>query len=300
MNMPQTPGYPSVYKSPEGYAAVAAAYDRVLASWPIPYETRMVRTRFGETHVIDCGNADAPPLILLHGGMNCALMWISCIAELTPHFRIYAPDIMGDPGKSFPIRDLGRPSDCADWVADTLEGLGLKSSNICGISWGGGIALASALLAPGRVDRVIAMCPGWGLARPRMLGFLLFFLPAIMFPDRDRVRRLLQRLSATEAAFTSPLDDLLIDYLTLALKHYKLRPRKPWVFKDSELRSIRTPTLILIGDREVIYDPDKVAAKARRLIPNARVEIVPGAGHALFYDRPDIVNRRVIEFMGRD
>lgn len=297
--MSQATAYPSVYKSPEGYAEVAAAYDRVLAAWPVPYETRMVRTRFGETHVIACGAENAPPLMLLHGGINCALMWMSCIAELSPHFRIYAPDIMGDPGKSFPIRNLGRPSDCAEWAADTIEGLGLKSANICGISWGGGIALATGLFTPERVDRIVAMCPGWGLARPRMLGFLFFFLPAILFPDREKVRRLLQRLSATEAAFNSPLDDLLIDYLAIALKHYKLQPRKPWMFTAGELRSIRTPALVLIGDREVIYNPYRVAARAKRLLTNADVEIVPGASHALFYDRPDIVNRRVIEFAGK-
>lgn len=297
--MSQAPSYPNVYKSPADYAEVAAAYDRVLDVWPVPCEEQMVRTRYGDTHVIACGPAEAPPLMLLHGGINSALMWISCIAALAPHFRIYAPDIMGDPGKSSPSRDLRRPSDCADWVADTLTGLGLKSSSICGISWGGGIALATGLFTPERVDRIVAMCPGWGLARPRMLGFLLFFLPAILFPDREKVRRLLQRLSATEAAFTSPLDDILVDYLAIALKHYKLRPRKPWVFTDSELRQIRNPTLVLIGDREVIYNPQKVAAKAGRLLPNASVEIVPGASHALFYDRPDIVNRRVIEFAGK-
>lgn len=291
--------FPNIYKSLAGYAEVAAAYDRVLASWPVPYETRMVQTRFGDTHVIVCGATDGPPLLLLHGGINSALMWISCIAELAPHFRIYAADIMGDPGKSFPLHDLSRPSDCAEWAADTIEGLGLERSNICGISWGGGIALAAGLFRPERVDRIVAMCPGWGLARPRMLGFLLFFLPAMLFPDRDKVRGLLQRLSATEAAFTSPLDDLLVDYLAVALKHYKLQPRKPWMFSESELRGISAPTLVLIGDREVIYNPRKVAAKAKRLLPDATVEIVPGASHALFYDRPDIVNRRVIEFAGK-
>src|SRR5512141_2692619 len=107
--MSQTPDYPSVYKSPEGYAEVAAAYDRVLAAWPVPYEEHMVRTSYGQTHVITCGAAEAPPLLLLHGGINCALMWISCIADLAPHFSIYAPDIMGDIGKSFPSRDLRRP-----------------------------------------------------------------------------------------------------------------------------------------------------------------------------------------------
>lgn len=296
--MSKTTKYPIVYKSPEGYAAVAAAYDRVLDVWPVLCQTRTVRTRFGETHLIDCGVEDGPPLVLLHGALNCALMWMSCIAELSRHFRIYALDIMGDMGKSFPNRDLSGVSDYAEWLADTIEGLGLEKSNIAGISWGGGIALSAALLIPDRVDRVVAMCPGWGLARPNVP--ILKVLPALLFPGRERVRKLLQRLSASESAFTGPLDDLLIDYLVIALKNYKLRPPKLWVFSDDELRSIMTPTLVLVGERESIYEPYAVVERARRLIPNAYAEIVPGAGHALFHDRPDIVNRRIIEFIGRN
>lgn len=259
----------------------------------------MVGTSFGDTHVISCGAADTPPLVLLHGGMNCALMWISCVAGLGRRFRIHALDIMGDMGKSAPSRKLSRAAEYSEWLSDTIAGLGLKRANIAGISWGGGIALSAALLVPDRVDRVVAMCPGWGLARPRLLAFLFFAMPAVLFPDKKRVRKLLQRLSAADSAFTGPIDDLLIDYLAVALKYYKMRPLPLPVFTDEELRSIRTPTLVMIGDREVIYDPEAVAERARRLIPGARVEIVPGAGHALFYDRPDVVNRRIIEFAGK-
>lgn len=292
-------GYPTVYKSAEGYSAVAEAYDRVLKTWPVPYETRMVRTRYGETHVIICGKKDAPPLVLLHGGGNCALMWIYSVAGLSRHFRIYAPDTMGDMGKSAPSRDLTRISDYAGWLADTLDGLGLRRANVAGISWGGGIALSAALLIPDRVGRVVSMCPAWGVARPRMMTFLFHVLPPAFFPSKERVRKLFQWLSVSGSAFTRPDDELFLDYLVVALKNYKMRKGNIWVFTDNELRSIKTPTLLLIGDREVLYDARAVAERAGKLMPNIRTEIIPNAGHALFYDRPDIVNMRIIEFLGQ-
>ncbi len=291
--------YPSVYKSAEGYAAVARAYDRVLKTWPVPYETRMVRTRYGETHVIICGKKDAPPLVLLHGGGNCALMWIYSVAGLSRHFRIYAPDTMGDIGMSSPSRDLIQVSDYVGWLSDTLDGLRLRRVNIAGVSWGGGIALSAALLAPQRVDRVVAMCPAWGLARPRMMTFMYHALPPAFFPSKERVRKLFQWLSVSKSAFTSPGDELFLDYLVVALKNYRMRKGNIWVFTDDELRSIKIPILLLFGDREVLYDARAVAGRARQLMQNAITENVPAAGHALFYDRPDIVNRRIIEFMGQ-
>ena len=49
----------------------------------------------------------------------------------------------------------------------------------------------------------------------------------------------------------------------------------PTVFSDDELRAMRVPTLLLIGDHEVIYDPATALARARRLIPDFEGELVP-------------------------
>lgn len=291
--------FSSVYKSPEGYAAVAEAYGKLLSIWPVPYETRVVRTRYGQTHVIICGAKAAPPLVLLHGGGNCALMWIYLAGNLSRHFRIYAPDTMGDMGMSVPSRDLTRSSDYAEWLNDTLDGLDIGKASVAGISWGGGIALCAALLLPERVDRVVALCPAWGLARPRMLTFLFHVLPSVLFPDKERLRKLFRWFSVSPSAFSSELDEQFLDYLVVALKHYKLQRGKLWVFTDDELRSIKTPALLLIGDQEVLYDADTVVERARQFMPNLRAEIVPNASHALFYDRPDIVERQIVEFLGQ-
>ncbi|HYO58051.1 alpha/beta hydrolase [Archangium sp.] len=292
---------PSPYKSPEGQAAVAEAYDQVLELWPVPHETLGVPTRLGRTHVIACGAKEAPPLVLLHGGGNCALMWIYAAAELSRHFRVYAPDVIGDIGKSVPSRAITRMSDYTEWFGDTLDGLGLERTHVTGISWGGGLALSAALSIPNRLNRIVSMCPVWGLTGFRAAALLFRALFPALFPSRNRIRKLLQWFSATDEAFRGPVDERLIDYLVVAFKnHRSSKPMQLPVFSDEELRSIQTPTLVLIGEREVIY-PDAAAAaeRARRLIPGVTVESIPNAGHALFYDRPEIVNRRIVDFLSR-
>jgi len=68
--------------------------------------------------------------------------------------------------------------------------------------------------------------------------------------------------------------------------------------RKSELRSLTTPTLIIIGEHEMLYKP-QAAVKRAALIPNARIEVVPEAGHAAIYDRPEFVNRMVLDYLAQ-
>jgi pimeloyl-ACP methyl ester carboxylesterase len=64
-----------------------------------------------------------------------------------------------------------------------------------------------------------------------------------------------------------------------------------------ELAAITCPTLVMVGDREMIYDPRRAADRVRTLIPDAEVEIVPDVGHLLGMQRPDLVNARMLAFL---
>jgi len=57
------------------------------------------------------------------------------------------------------------------------------------------------------------------------------------------------------------------------------------------------PTLLLIGDHEIMYEPRKAVQRARQLIPNLQAELVAGAGHMLNSDQPEIVNKRILQFL---
>ena len=114
----------SAFKTPEGEAAYLAAYDAAMKLWPVPYEEVEIPSRFGTTHVVVTGLKDAPPLVLLHGMAMTLNMWSPNIADFSNDYRVYAIDMMGHPGKSFPnpdepIRDAG---DFVAWLPETLDG----------------------------------------------------------------------------------------------------------------------------------------------------------------------------------
>jgi len=73
-------------------------------------------------------------------------------------------------------------------------------------------------------------------------------------------------------------------------------PIRPAPFTDSELRSVKIPVLLLIGERSVIYNPQRVYQRAIHLIPNVQAEIIPGASHALNAEKVELVNARILEF----
>ena len=68
--------------------------------------------------------------------------------------------------------------------------------------------------------------------------------------------------------------------------------------KASDLAQMRVPTLLIVGEEDVVMPPAVIEA-SHRLIPGSRLEVVAGAGHSVYFERPEIFNRLVLEFFGR-
>jgi pimeloyl-ACP methyl ester carboxylesterase len=169
---------------------------------------------------------------------------------------------------------------------------------VAGISWGGGTALPAALWIPDRFAKVVPMCPAWGLAMIDVWPMLRHAIRLALLPGRRQLLKTSRWFSAVPGEFGGDEDQPLVDDLAFAMKP-KRRTKQLGirVFTDQELASARIPALVLIGEREIIYQDVSAAAERARLIPGARVEIVAGASHGMFYDRPDIVPGMVMEFL---
>src|SRR5262245_14245114 len=111
---------PSMFRTPAGQARYFAAYEETLALWSLPVESFDLPTRFGPTHVNACGPAAAPPLVLLHGAAVSSTMWYPNVAALSRAHRLYAPDIIGEMGKSVNTRPIKKPSDFIEWLTDVF------------------------------------------------------------------------------------------------------------------------------------------------------------------------------------
>ena len=294
----------SAFKTPDGEAAYLAAYEAAMRLWPVSYEEIGIPTRFGMTHVVTSGPKDAPPLVLLHGMAMTLTMWSPNIADFSKNYRVYAIDVLGQPGKSIP--DCDEPiRDAADfmaWLHETLNGLNLDRIFLVGMSYGGWLSINFAISAPERVRRLVLLSPGASF-QPIVKQFILRGMLMTLFPTRLTTYSFMGWMGIKDTP-GDPVSRRLLDLFYLGMKHFRMPPESarlmPSVFSDEELRALPVPVLLLIGQNEVIYDAAKALAQARQLLPNFEGELVPQSSHNMCGSQYRIVDARVLDFLSDD
>ena len=284
----------SGFKTREGEARFLAAYDNEMKLWPVPYEQVDVRSRFGTTHVVICGPKTAPPLVLLHGYMATLTMWWPNIGAFSKDYRVYAVDVMGQPSKSRPGEPIVNVADFVSWLTATLDGLHLDRVFLVGMSFGGWLALNYVVAAPQRVRKLVLLSPGGVL--PMVRQFTVRGMLMVWLPTRFSVNSFFRWLGFTDRAYAN-----LLDMVYLGLRHFRMPIETarvmPAVVSDDALRTMKVPTLLLIGDREVISNPARALERARHLLPDFEGELVPDCSHDMVSSRRDIVDARVLDFL---
>ena len=71
------------------------------------------------------------------------------------------------------------------------------------------------------------------------------------------------------------------------------------VLEDEDLRSIKVPTLFLVGENERLYSAQEAVQRLNRVAPHIKTEIIPNAGHDLTVVQAEMVNRKVLDFLKR-
>ncbi len=293
----------SPFRSAAGEAAYQRAYESTLRDlWPAPYEEIDVRSRFGITHVLAAGRPDAPPLVLLHAFMFTSLIWGPYIGDFTKDHRIYAIDDMGQPGRSVPDEPVRDRRELLEWLTNTLDGLHLGPVPLAGISFGGWTALNAAILDPKRVRKLVLLSPAAGF-QPLRRQFGLRAMLSGVIPTR-RMMDSFMRWAGLEDTPGDEVTGRLLDLMWVGGRSYRMPPETrslmPTQFSDEELRGLEMPVLLLIGDREVIYDPVKALARARRLVPHLESDLIPDCSHDMAVSHPPLISTRVLAFLGTD
>jgi pimeloyl-ACP methyl ester carboxylesterase len=287
------------FRTPEGEARFRATYDAALKVWPVPYEQFDVPTRFGTTHVIACGPQDAPPLVLLHGYMATSVMWAPNIGDFSRRYRVYAIDTMGQPGKSIPGEPIGTAADYVAWLTATLDALHLDRVNLLGMSFGGLLALHYASAAPERVQRLALLSPGGLLPLSRQLKLRAMLM--VLLPTRFTANSLMRWIGLRDDGETE--DWRVMELMYLGIRHFRMPTETlripPAPLLDEDLRALRMPVLLLIGEHEVVYDAAAAMTRARRLVPDFQGELIPNCRHDMCASQFRIVNARVLEFLGK-
>ena len=264
------------YRSDTGREALLAVYDRWLALLPAGVGRIEVQTRFGPTNVLVAGPEDEPPLIIHQGGNFPSTATLHWFAPLMDRFRVYAPDLPGAPGYSAPHHLDGRKGELHEWARDVLDALDLVRAPHLGVSFGAGIILELASVAPERVDRMALIAPA-GLLKPAMWPLIAQLAGPML---RYRLRPTRANLAAAVAPLHSdPPSELMLDTHAAVFRHLRLALRLPGPGADGALDEYHAPALIVGAECDPLFPGEALLARARQLLPQAETRLLPGSRH---------------------
>lgn len=298
-----------------GALALLTAVASVLIARAHPPKGQFVPVDGGRLHVDQLGDLSSQTaVVLIHGASgNMEDMRIALGEILAPRYRTILIDRPGR-GWSEAAMEMSSPQRQADAVAQALAKLGVRRAIVVGHSLGGATAAAFAIRHPAMTAGLVLLSPtshpweggiSWyyTLATTPLLGPLFahtMVLPlgallaghatgavfAPQEPPENHVRRSATHLVLRPSAFIANARDVTELKDNLA----RLVPLYP---------QITAPTVILIGERDITVSNDIHATALASLIPEARLEILPGVGHVPHHARPDRVLAAVEEVAGR-
>lgn len=223
---------------------------------------------------------DGPPLVLLHGATSGGGDGFRAqIARFARTFRCYVPDARGHAGTRWDASRGFSYAILVDDLAAFLDALGLHRPHLLGVSMGAQTALGYAISAPDRVGSLV-----------------LVGLSVAAEPRRSVVRRLLDvdRIEREDPRFAAELAERHDPVQGPGAWRTLLRAMAEAIERESppspaEIRRATVPALVAVGDRDPIVPVDQAWTLARQL-PDARLLVLPGAGHEVHAQRAGLFN----------
>jgi pimeloyl-ACP methyl ester carboxylesterase len=221
-----------------------------------------------------------PPALLLHGWGAEGASLQPLATHLAPRYRTIVPDLPGFGASALPPAAWGVP-DYAVWVTHLLARLGVERAVVVGHSFGGRLGIWLAAERPALVERLVLVAAA-GLRPPpsarraavrrlSRLGRMAAAAPgAGGLVERLRARWH-RAVGAADYAAAGPLRATFVKVVEQDLRD--LLPR------------IQAPTLLVWGSADP-ETPLADGATMARLIPNARLHVLAGAGHYVYLERP--------------
>lgn len=283
--------YLSVFRSQSGERLVSEAYDNLMAYWSVPYEDLYLDSKLGTTHIIVSGKAGAPPIFLIHAFFASAVSWYQNVKKLSADYRVYAVDIIGDPNKSKPLGPIRQLSLYVDWFKELMDQLHISCADFIGNSVGAFHVANFALNEPERVRSITLIGPA-----ATFVNIPAFYLNT--FPGGMTGWGFLVTHAVRWIENGAPLDPEFHNLFYLLLKNGKSANQVfPSVMTDEQLKRIKTPTLLIYGEKEVIYDYSLAIQRAEKNLIDVRIEIIPGANHITGASQPELTNDAILRFL---
>ena len=267
-------------------------------------------------HVAEAGPQDAPPVLCLHGWPQHFLIWRHLWPELSDRYRVICPDLRGHGWSGWPDDGDFRKARFADDAVALMDALGIPQAHVIGHDWGAWTAMLLGLGHPERVQSVLALSivhpwqptevalknlwrfayqlplatPWLGEQLVRREGFVRWVMRT-GWGDRSKWDE--ETALSYEATMRGPVgartSHLVYRSFVVSEISAPLRGRFPG-------SRFEMPARLMIGERDGLGP--HMAAGFERHGADAAWEIVPGAGHFLPEERPELVLARARELLG--
>ena len=221
------------------------------------------------------------PLLLLHGNGGSIQNFVYQIPELSRHFRVIAVDSRAQGKSTDSDKEITYALMASDMSA-LIDKLDLRSVYVVGWSDGGNVGLELALAHPEQVKKLVTFGANYThenfLAPPDSVA---------MEADDPRLLKttaLIERFKPGKAKLSPVVRKKLNDLME---KYPNLTP--------DQLKQIKTPVLVVVGDRDAI-NLDQTISLFKSL-PHSQLFIIPGASHLVPVEQPGLVNSEVIRFL---
>ena len=231
---------------------------------------------------------DRPTLVLIHGAGGSSQTFLHQLRRLDRTMNVVAVELPGHGSTPGPGRDT--ISSYANWVEKAFSAFPFESFFLGGHSMGGAIALELALRSWSRIKGLILIATGAGL--PVSVKII-----EGLARDPEPTLALINKW-----CFPPDTDPLLIQQSLELMRQTPIQV----IYNDFQacnrfdrlenVSTITCPTLILVGDRDVMTPP-AFSEALQREIPNSKLILVPGAGHLVMLEKPREVNQAVEAFV---
>lgn len=246
------------------------------------------------------------PLVLIAGIGYDLWMWHRMLPGLAERFQVVVFDNRGAGRSDKPTGPYSAGLLAADTVG-LMDAIGLAKAHVMGHSMGGFVAQALAIHHPERVDRLILAATNFG--GPRHVPITPEAMAVLTDVSGDPVERLRRGILVSCApGFAGRNPALVEEWVAYRIAH----PIDPAGYQsqlavglsllpeaasfEGKLAAVRSPTLVLFGAHDRVVPPGNADLLAARL-PDARVAILPDAGHFFPFETPEEANRKVTGFL---
>jgi 3-oxoadipate enol-lactonase len=246
------------------------------------------------------GKPGAPVVTLSHSLAATLELWDAQAAALRDRYRVLRYDIRGHGGTDVPPAPYTLEQ-MADDLHGLLEALGVAQTHFVGLSMGGLIGMTSALRHPGAIRSLVLAdtTASYGPERKPMWD------DRIRLAETKGLEAVLDR--TMEAWFTAPFRAARPD--VVARIRAMLAPTDPVGYVGAiqaigygdmreEIRAIRCPTLILVGEEDRGTDITMARTMHER-IAGSELAVIPGAAHCSCVEAPEAFNRALLGFLER-